>query len=134
MDFILAVLRLLKLGVIDRPVDLLHPEIWEKCTKALAEENMSSGSGKNLISWGKVVQALQKARQEQETWKAARTCLFATPWLGVRATMQTVDEVGPAKRMDALLPELPPRSLGPDPQSEGGERAQSFWQGLAEEV
>ena len=35
-DFILAVSRLSKIGVIDLPLDICHPEIWEKCTKALA--------------------------------------------------------------------------------------------------
>ncbi|XP_032932144.1 uncharacterized protein LOC117005027 [Catharus ustulatus] len=133
-DFILAVLRLLKLGVIDRPVDILHLEIWEKCTKALVEETMSSGSGKNLKSWGKVVQALQKARQVQETWKSAQTCLLAMPLLEVGVTMQTADEVDPAKRTDAQSQELPPRSLGPDLPSEGGDQARSFWHGLAEEA
>ncbi|XP_040977560.1 uncharacterized protein LOC121233042 [Aquila chrysaetos chrysaetos] len=34
--------RLLQIGVIDQPVDILHPEVWDKCTKALAEETMSS--------------------------------------------------------------------------------------------
>ena len=65
-DFTFAVSRLLEFGVVDRPVDILHPEVWDKCTKALAEETMFSGFGKNLESWGKVVQALQKALQEQE--------------------------------------------------------------------
>jgi len=63
-DFTLAVARLLQIGVIDQPVDILHPEVWDKCTKALAEETMSSGCGKKLKLWGKVVQALQKAIQE----------------------------------------------------------------------
>ncbi|XP_042636069.1 uncharacterized protein LOC122149478 [Catharus ustulatus] len=58
------------------------------------------------------------------------------------------DATGPARRMDCLAQviseihrqwdarsqELPPRSLGLDLPSEGGERAWSFWQGLAEEV
>lgn len=88
--FTLAVARLLQIGVIDQPVDILHPEVWDKCTKALAEETMSSGCGKNLKSWGKVVQALQKAMQAQETWKAAQACLLATPQLGVGAATQTL--------------------------------------------
>ncbi|KAF4790656.1 hypothetical protein TURU_138710 [Turdus rufiventris] len=70
-DFTLAMSRLLQTGIIDWPVDILHPEIWDRCTKALAEEMMSSGSERNLKTWGKVVQALKKALQEQETWKAA---------------------------------------------------------------
>ena len=35
-DFILTVSRLLKIGVIDLPLDICHLEMWEKCTKALA--------------------------------------------------------------------------------------------------
>lgn len=89
-DFTLAIARLLQIGVIDQPVDILHPEVWDKCTKALAEETMSSGCGKNLKSWGKVVQALQKAIQEQETWRAAKDCLLAIPKLGVGAATQTL--------------------------------------------
>ncbi|RMB93251.1 hypothetical protein DUI87_30373 [Hirundo rustica rustica] len=57
-DFTLAVTRLLQLKVIDRPVDILHPDIRDQCTKALAEETMSSGLGKHLKSWGKIVQVL----------------------------------------------------------------------------
>ncbi|KAJ7427177.1 hypothetical protein WISP_09197 [Willisornis vidua] len=80
----------MQIGVIDHPVDVLHPEIWDKCTKALAQETMSSGHGKNLKAWGKVVQALQKAIQEQETWKVAEKRLLAAPKLGVGATTQTL--------------------------------------------
>ncbi|RMC11178.1 hypothetical protein DUI87_12091 [Hirundo rustica rustica] len=93
-DFTLTVLRLLQIGVIERAVVILHPEIWDKCTKALAEETMSSGSGKNLKLWGKVVQALQKALQEQETRGAAQNCLRITPQRGVGVTTHTVNESG----------------------------------------
>ncbi|KAJ7414535.1 hypothetical protein WISP_83409 [Willisornis vidua] len=89
-DFTFAVARLMQIGVIDQPVDVLHPEIWDKHTKALAQETMSSGHGKNLKAWGKVVQALQKAIQDQETWKVAEKCLLAAPKLGDGATTQTL--------------------------------------------
>ena len=88
-DFTLAVARLLELGVIDQPVDIFHPDVWDKCSHALCDETMSTGNGKNLKAWGKVVQALQKARHEQETWKAARDCLLTTPRAGNGATSQT---------------------------------------------
>lgn len=39
-DFTLAVVRLLQIVVIDQPVDILHPEVWMKCTEALAEDTM----------------------------------------------------------------------------------------------
>ncbi|KAM9515187.1 uncharacterized protein ACIB01_018648 [Guaruba guarouba] len=42
-DFTLAVTRLLQIGVIAQPVDILHPEVWDKCSKALCEETMSLG-------------------------------------------------------------------------------------------
>ena len=64
---------------------------------------MSSGSGKNLKSWGKVVQALQKAWQEQEIWKAAQVFLLATLRLGIGVVTQIVEETDPAKRKDARL-------------------------------
>ena len=125
-DFILAVARLLEIGVIDRPVDILHPEVWDRCTKALADETMSSGSGKNLKSWGKVVQALRKALQEQETWKAARNCLLAMPQLGVGAATQTTDESSPAERTDSQEQSPSPRPPSPTLPTEGKERVQSF--------
>ncbi|XP_068854763.1 uncharacterized protein [Aphelocoma coerulescens] len=133
-DFTLAVARLLEIGVIDRPVDILHPEVWDKCTKALADETMSSGSGKYLKLWGKVVQALRKALQEQETWKAARNCLLATPRLGVGAATQTTDESSPAERTDSQEQAPSPRPPSPTLTREGKERAQSFWGGLVEEA
>ncbi|RMC19006.1 hypothetical protein DUI87_03608 [Hirundo rustica rustica] len=37
-DFTFAVTRLLQLSVIDRLVETLHPDIWDQCTKVLAEE------------------------------------------------------------------------------------------------
>ena len=57
-DFILAVPSLIKLGAIESLVEILYPEIWDRCTRALAEETMSSVSGKTLKSWGRVIQAL----------------------------------------------------------------------------
>jgi len=136
-DFTLAVARLLHIGVIDQPVDIFHPEVWDKCTKALAEEMMSSGCGKNLKSWGKVVQALQKARQEQETWKAAGSCLFATPKLGIGAATQTLhppDDNGSAEPKDQQEGDISPQLPDPDPLTEGEKQAKSFWGGLAEEA
>ncbi|RMC18012.1 hypothetical protein DUI87_04888 [Hirundo rustica rustica] len=91
-DFTLAVTRLLQLSIIDRPVEILHPDIWDQCTKVLAEETMSSGSAKYLKSWGRVVQILKSALQEQETWKATQNCLKFTLQLGVGAATQTVLE------------------------------------------
>ncbi|XP_035748285.1 uncharacterized protein LOC118452070, partial [Egretta garzetta] len=134
-DFTLAVARLLQIGVIDQPVDILHPEVWDKCTKALAEETMSSGSGKNLKSWGKVVQALQKAIQEQETWKAAKNCLLATPKLGVGAATQTLcppDGDDSANLKDPQEGDASPQVPDSDLLTEGQRRAKSFWGGLAE--
>ncbi|GAB0196972.1 E3 ubiquitin-protein ligase RBBP6-like [Grus japonensis] len=136
-DFTLAVARLLQIGVIDQPVDILHPEVWEKCTKALAEETMSSGRGKNLKSWGKVVHALQKAIQEQETWRAAKDCLLATPKLGVGAATQTLlppDADDSAEPKDLQEGDTSPQSPNPDPLTEGQKRAKSFWGALAEEA
>ncbi|RMC19796.1 hypothetical protein DUI87_03361 [Hirundo rustica rustica] len=91
-DFTLAVTRLLQLSIIDRPVDILHPDVWDQCTKALAEDTMSSGLGKNLKAWGRVVKSLQKALHEQETWRAARNCLKVSPQLGIAAATQTFSE------------------------------------------
>ncbi|GAB0178002.1 MLV-related proviral Env polyprotein-like [Grus japonensis] len=136
-DFTLAVARLLQIGVIDQPVDILHPEVWEKCTKALAEETMSSGRGKNLKSWGKVVHALQKAIQEQETWRAAKSCLLATPKLGVGAATQTLlppDAGDSAEPKDLQEGDTSPQPPNPDPLTEGQKRAKSFWGALAEEA
>ncbi|GAB0209736.1 E3 ubiquitin-protein ligase RBBP6-like [Grus japonensis] len=136
-DFTLAVARLLQIGVIDQPVDILHPEVWEKCTRALAEETMSSGRGKNLKSWGKVVHALQKAIQEQETWRAAKSCLLATPKLGVGAATQTLlppDDDDSAEPKDLQEGDTSPQSPNPDPLTEGQKRAKSFWGALAEEA
>ncbi|XP_056371945.1 uncharacterized protein LOC130266708 [Oenanthe melanoleuca] len=89
-DFNTAIRRLLMLNAIDRPVDVLHSECWGMCTTALAEDVIASGSSKCLKSWGKVKQALTKALEEQETWKAAQQCLRAIPKLGVGAATQTV--------------------------------------------
>ncbi|GAB0192910.1 E3 ubiquitin-protein ligase RBBP6-like [Grus japonensis] len=136
-DFTLAVARLLQIGVIDQPVDILHPEVWDKCTKVLAEETMSSGRGKNLKSWGKVVHALQKAIQEQETWRAAKDCLLATPKLGVGAATQTLhppDDDDSAEPKDLQEGDTSPQFPNPDPLTEGQKRAKSFWGALAEEA
>ena len=136
-DFTLAVARLLQIGVIDQPVDILHPEVWDKCTRALAEETKSSGCGKNLKSWGKVEQALQKAIQEQETWRAARDCLLITPQLGVGAATQTSrspDDSDSTDPKNSQEGDVPPRSPDPNPLTEGQKQAKSFWAGLAEEA
>ncbi|XP_051499784.1 uncharacterized protein LOC127396203 isoform X2 [Apus apus] len=136
-DFTVAVARLLKIGVIDQPVDVLYPEVRDKCTKALAEETMSSGCGKNLKSWGKVVQALQKARQEQETLRAVKSYLSATPKLGVGAATQTLHPPGDddsAEPGDLREGDASPRLPNPDLLTEGQKRAKSFWGGLAEEA
>ncbi|KAL2304339.1 hypothetical protein Nmel_013084, partial [Mimus melanotis] len=122
----------MRIGIIDRPVDILHPEIWDKCTEALAQETIFSGSGKNLKSWGKVIQALQKALQEQETWKAAQNCLLATPPLGVGATTQMESSSIECKASPEQ--ETPPQPLNPDPPIEKKEQAQLFWGRLAEEA
>ena len=136
-DFTLAVARLLQIKVIDQPVDILHPEVWDKCTKAVAEETMSSGCGKNLKSWGKVAQALQKAIQEQETWMAARDCLLVTPKVGVGAATQTLhplDDDDFAESKDPREGDTFSQSPNPDPLTEGQKRAKSFWGGLIEEA
>ncbi|KAF4795127.1 hypothetical protein TURU_095807 [Turdus rufiventris] len=133
-DFILAVPRVIKLGTIESPIEILHPEIWDKCMRALAKETMSSGSGKTVKSWGRDIQALQKARQEQETWKAVQTCLLAMPQLGIGAATQTAAEFDQAGHADAQSLESPPWSPGLDSSPEGSERMRAFWQGLAEEA
>ncbi|XP_049653687.1 E3 ubiquitin-protein ligase RBBP6-like [Accipiter gentilis] len=136
-DFTLAVARLLQIGVIDDPVDILRSEARDKCTKALAEETMSSGCGKNLKSWGKVVQALQKAVQEQATWRAAKNCLLSTPKLGVGAAPQTLHppaDNDSAEPKDLHEGDASPQLPNPDPLTEGQKRAKSFWGGLAEEA
>ncbi|KAF4803083.1 hypothetical protein TURU_020475 [Turdus rufiventris] len=56
------------------------------------------------------------------------------PWLGIVAATQTAVEFDQAGHMDPRLPELPPWSSGLDSPPEGPERAQAFWQGLAEEA
>ncbi|TRZ11842.1 hypothetical protein HGM15179_015259 [Zosterops borbonicus] len=88
-DFESAIKRLLTLGVIDHPVDILHSKCWERCTNALAKDVIMSDTSKCLKSWGRVMQALEKALEEQETWKVAQQCLRITPKLGVGATTQT---------------------------------------------
>jgi len=98
---------------------------------------MSSGCGKNLKSWGKVVQALQKAIQEQETWKAAKNCLLATPKLGIGAATQTLhppDENGSAEPKNQQEGDTSPQLPNLDPLTEGEKQAKSFWGGLAEEA
>ncbi|TRZ09124.1 hypothetical protein HGM15179_017985 [Zosterops borbonicus] len=93
-DFDAAVKRLLTLGAIDRPVDILHSECWERCTNVLARDVLVSATSKNLKSWGKVMKALQRALEEQETWAAAQQCLRLTPKLGIGASTQTAFEKG----------------------------------------
>ena len=88
-DFECAVAQLLKLRIINHPVDILHTGCWEKCTNALAKDVIASGTSKCLKSWGKVSRAQEKALTEQETWKAAQQCLKITPKVGVGATTQT---------------------------------------------
>lgn len=114
-DFISAVTRLLQIGVIDRPVDILYPDTWDKCTKALAEDTMSSSSAKNPKSWGKVVQVLQTALQEQETWKAAQKRLFAMARLGIGVATQTARAADSSELSDSQereRPSSPSRLLG----------------------
>ncbi|RMC20111.1 hypothetical protein DUI87_00957 [Hirundo rustica rustica] len=161
-DFTLAVTKLLQLSIIDRPVDILHPDVWDQCTKALAEDTMSSGSGKNLKAWGRVVDALQKALQEQDTWRAARNCLKVSPQLGIAAATQTfsegtvvenfqsvkecslnvsdnaqsVDEVSSAECMGSGSENQELASKPPSSRSltEEIKQMQSFYNGLAEEA
>ncbi|RMC03485.1 hypothetical protein DUI87_20684 [Hirundo rustica rustica] len=159
-DFTLAVTRLLQLSIIDRPVDILHPDVWDQCTKALAEDTMSSGSGKNLKAWGRVMEALQKALQEQETWEAARNCLKVSPQLGIAAATQTfsegtvvenfqsveecslkasdnvrsVDGVGSAECRGSEEQELVSKPPSSRSLAEGIKQMQSFYNSLAEEA
>lgn len=136
-ELISAITRLLQIGAIDRPVDILHSDVWDRCTKALAEDTMSSGSGKYLKSWGKVVQALRTALQEQETWKAAQDCLLATPKLGVGATTQTLvgnllsEPSSSQERGDLLSPPCP---SSPIPESPPVEQQKSLWDDLLDKV
>ena len=138
-DFTLAVARLLELGVIDQPVDILHPDVWDKCSRALCDETMSTGSGKNLKAWGKVVQALQKARHDQETWKAARDCLLTTPRVGIGAATQTSrppaeeGSVDPQSRQKSDAPTQRPKDSNIF-SSPTDSSANSFWGKLAAEA
>ena len=88
-DFERTIMQLLKLRIIDRPIDILHSECWERCTSALAKDVIASGTAKCLKSCGKVTQALEKELTEQETWKAAQRCLKITPKVGVGTATQT---------------------------------------------
>ncbi|XP_066424631.1 fibrous sheath CABYR-binding protein-like isoform X3 [Molothrus aeneus] len=88
-NFNLALTRLLELGVIGRPIDILHSEVWQKCTVALAEDTKATGSSKSLKAWGKAEAALCKALEERETWNAARSRLLITPQLGEGAITRT---------------------------------------------
>ncbi|XP_059347174.1 uncharacterized protein LOC132085754 [Ammospiza nelsoni] len=88
----LAIARLLELGTIKCPVNILYSEAREKCTAASAEDSKSAGSGKNLKAWGKVEEALRKTLEEQETREAARIRLLATPKPAVGAATQTASE------------------------------------------
>ena len=138
-DFTLAVARLLELGAIDQPVDILHPDVWDKCSCALCDETMSTGSGKNLKAWGKVVQALQKARHEQETWKAARDFLLTTPRVGIGAATQTSHppaeegSVDPQSRQKSDAPTQRPKDSNIF-SSPTDSSANSFWGKLAAEA
>ena len=125
-DFTLAIARLLRIGVIDQPVDILHPEVWDKRTKALTEETMSSGCGRSLESWGRVARALRRAMRERESWRAAESRLLATPGLGVGAATRTLH---PSDDDDYMSSQS-----NPDPSTEGQKRAKSFWGGLIEEA
>ncbi|XP_015501057.1 uncharacterized protein LOC107212396 [Parus major] len=127
-DFTLTVAWLLQNGVIDQPVDIVHPEVWDKCTIALAEETMSSGCAKNLKSWGKVVRALQKAIQEQETWRVAKNCLLATPKLHPPDESCSAELKGPQEDNTSA------QFLNPNLLTEGQKRPKPFWGGLAEEA
>lgn len=64
--FALIISRLMRIGVIGRPGNIFYLEMWDRRTKVLAEEAMSSGSGWNLKLWGRFVRALQKTWQERE--------------------------------------------------------------------
>ncbi|XP_015472000.1 uncharacterized protein LOC107199175 [Parus major] len=88
-DFECMVVRLLELCVIDDPVDILRPDCWVRCTKVLTDDVLCFKSSKCLKSWARVTQALRKALQEQETWKAAQSCFKVTPRVGVGAATQT---------------------------------------------
>ncbi|XP_063280694.1 serine/arginine repetitive matrix protein 2-like isoform X2 [Prinia subflava] len=116
-DLQLALARLLELGVIERPVEILHSEVWGRCTLALAEDTESTGSGKHLKAWGRVKQSLRKALEEQETWSAARVCLLATPKLGVGATTQTAFENDLSECEKPREPSTLPPSRSPSPKS-----------------
>ncbi|XP_077030437.1 uncharacterized protein LOC143693390 [Agelaius phoeniceus] len=127
-DFVLAVSRLLHTGVIRHPEDIFHPEVWDGCTGALAEEAMSSGSGRSLKSWGRVMRALKKAQpvqRERGKWKAIQDCL----WEGPR---QGADNRGSAECGDSQPRERSSQLPSPGTPSTGKKR--SFWDGLLEEA
>ncbi|XP_067150924.1 uncharacterized protein [Apteryx mantelli] len=67
--------RLVKEGVITSPMEILREELWLQCTAALAEFPMNGGSARELKVWGLIRMLLRRAREERETWKAAREAL-----------------------------------------------------------
>jgi len=86
---------------------------------------------------GKVIQALQKAIQEQETWRAAKNPLLVTPKLGIGAATQTLhppDDDDSAERKDLQEGDTSPQFPNPDPLTEGQKRVKTFWRGLAKEA
>ncbi|TRZ11148.1 hypothetical protein HGM15179_015960, partial [Zosterops borbonicus] len=123
MESLGKVIRLLTLGVIDHPVDILHSECWGRCTNALAKDVIMSDTSKCLKSLGRVMQTLEKALEEQETWKAAQQCLGIIPKLGVGATTQTtlsdsfINSELLFKINNPLQSQSSPLALAPDPRN-----------------
>ncbi|TRZ11476.1 hypothetical protein HGM15179_015631 [Zosterops borbonicus] len=99
-------------------INILYSECWVRCTNALARDVLVSASSKNLKSWGKVMKALQKALEEQETWAAAQKCLRLTPRLGIGAATQTVFENDRAEKEQGLETDNLSRSLLGSPGTE----------------
>ncbi|XP_050840213.1 serine/arginine repetitive matrix protein 1-like [Serinus canaria] len=130
-NFNLAIARLLELRTIERPVDILYSEVWERCTAALK----TSGSGKALKAWGKVEKALRRALEEQETWEVASKCLLPTPQLRMGAATQTAEDL---EQTGGEKPRMPdprrPEQIGLPSDERGKEDARSFWRGPAEEA
>ncbi|TRZ15175.1 hypothetical protein HGM15179_011929 [Zosterops borbonicus] len=99
-------------------INILYSECWVRCTNVLVRDVIVSATSKNLKSWGKVMKALQKALEEQETWAAAQKCLRLTPRLGIGAATQTVFENDRAEKEQGLETDNLSRSVLVSPGTE----------------
>nr|XP_041570808.1 uncharacterized protein LOC121469601 [Taeniopygia guttata] len=140
-DFHLAMARLLELGAIERPVDVLHPEIWDKCTAALAEDTKSSGSGRYLKAWGKTVpESDSLGSGDPGGLSATPAPPDQSPPPPAGTPRDTPAAENPQKPPPAQTPREtanssePPPPPARDPIPETQEHAERFWQRLLKEA